>query len=85
MKLYQELNNKLSIVSGARLDFAFSYSTLVAIYDKINNVCFLTSEKYSRTTSKHLNLFKNDYLRTDTKIESKTEQELNKIADDLKI
>jgi|TARA_R110000751_G_scaffold88120_1_gene174337 hypothetical protein len=53
-----EINNlggNKAIVSLATRKFYFSYNTLILISD-VNNI-YATKEKYSRTTSKHLNLF----------------------------
>lgn len=81
MKLNQEHNNKFNVVVGTNYCIAFSYSTVIGILDKKNNILFITSEKYGTTTGRHRNSLKNDYCYDNTKVEYKTEKELNEIAD----
>lgn len=38
-----------------------SYSTLIAVYDSKNDTMYQDVDYYSRTTSKYLNLFINEY------------------------
>lgn len=85
MKLNQDLNNKFNVVVCKKFCFAFSYSTLIAILDKENNIAYLSTEKYGTTTGKHKNRFKSDYIYSNTKVVELSENDLNKFADDLKI
>lgn len=47
-----ELNNKIYLIS---------YTTNVAVYDKIKKTIKATKQFYSRTTSKHINTFIKKY------------------------
>lgn len=38
-----------------------SYSTLIAVYDHKNDTMYTDKDFYSRTTSKYLNMFINEY------------------------
>lgn len=38
-----------------------SYSTLIAVYDHVNDTLYQDENFYSRTTSKYLNMFVNEY------------------------
>lgn len=38
-----------------------SYSTLIAVYDRENDTLYQDENFYSRTTSKYLNMFINEY------------------------
>ena len=77
MKLNQDCNNKLNVVVGKKYCIAFSYSTVIAVLDKENKVMYVTTEKYGTTTGRHRNRFIEDYKSNMTRIEYKTQSEIN--------
>ena len=56
MKLKVIGPNQTEITMGGKVLF-FSYDTLVIVRDLNERVCYCTSEKYSKTTSKHFNTY----------------------------
>lgn len=56
-----------------------SYKTLIAVYNHNNDVMYIDKEKYSCTTSKYLNIFKDEYLPLH--IEYVNNQELHDILE----
>lgn len=49
------------IIEYARYTAFQSYSTLIAVYDNENDTLYQDENFYSRTTSKYLNMFVNEY------------------------
>lgn len=73
-KLYLEfkpIKNNCMIISNNYLKCSIlvSYESIVAIYDNNNNIIIINESyyKYSKTTSKHINMFA-DNFNTDNKI-----------------
>lgn len=84
MKLYQELNNKLNVLCSAKYCIAFSYSTVIGIRDKRNNIAYISLKKWGVTSGKHRNLFVKDYC-DGIKIEYLEQEKLEELADNLGI
>jgi len=56
MSLYIEhIGSNQTEVERGHLTILVSYQTPVAVWDRKEKIYFRTSEKYSRTTSKHIN------------------------------
>lgn len=73
-KLYLEfkpIKNNCMIISNNYLECSIlvSYESIVAIYDNNNNIIIINESyyKYSKTTSKHINMFA-DNFNTNNKI-----------------
>lgn len=57
MNIKQIGKNQLEISIGNKI-LLQSYNTIVAA--KINGICYKTEQYYSKTTSKHINIFLNE-------------------------
>ena len=47
----------------------FSYTTPVAMFDYEQNIMRITSEKWSKTTSNHINEFKTEWINPTTRVD----------------
>ena len=74
-KLYLEfkpIKNNCMIISNNYLNCSIlvSYESIVAIYDNDNNIILINESyyKYSKTTSKHINMFADNFNTNNKKV-----------------
>lgn len=64
MKILENKSNYTVLEGKSNTKALYSYETLVAVKSDVG--CWIPDEKISRTTSKHINKFLNDYNDLDT-------------------
>jgi hypothetical protein len=76
MKL-EKINTNLTLVELNSYNVFFSYSQVIAIENIKEGFFYITSNKYSVTTSKHLNYIKKNYVLKTHIIEEVTSSMIN--------
>lgn len=70
MKVLKNESNYIEL-EDSRFIYLVSYTTCVCKLNKDTKVLYQTSKYYSRTTSKHINGFKNSHVYNDIKLVDK--------------
>lgn len=70
MKVLKNESNYVEI-ENSKFIYLISYTTCVCKLNKDTRVLYQDKNKYSQTTSKHINLFKNSYSYNDIKLVEK--------------
>ena len=70
MKVLKNNSNYIEL-EDSRFIYLISYTTCVCKLNKDTKVLYQNKTYYSRTTSKHINYFKNSYIYNDIKLVDK--------------
>lgn len=70
MKILKNESNYIEL-EDSKFIYLISYTTCVCKLNKDTKVLYQDKEYYSRTTSKHINMFKNEHIYNDIKLVDK--------------